>query len=68
MRKFDMLTPAGLMVGLAMLIFGIMWNGGTDGFLSFVDPSSILIVLGGLIAGSLVSFPLKDIRHMVSCF
>ncbi|MCM3704845.1 MULTISPECIES: flagellar motor protein MotP [Cytobacillus] len=68
MKKFDMLTPAGLMVGLAMLVFGIMWNGGADGFLSFIDPSSLLIVLGGLIAGLLVSFPLKDIRQMPTVF
>jgi chemotaxis protein MotA len=66
MRKFDVLTPVGLVIGLAMLIFGIMSNGGTSGFFSFIDPSSMLIVLGGLIAGLLVSFPLKDIKHMAT--
>ncbi|WP_026582530.1 flagellar motor protein MotP [Bacillus sp. J33] len=64
MRKFDILTPVGLLVGLGMLIFGIMSNGGTNGFFSFIDLSSMLIVLGGLLAGLLVSFPLKDIKHM----
>ncbi|MEN8701333.1 flagellar motor protein MotP [Bacillus infantis] len=66
MRKLDTLTPIGLFIGFAMLVFGIMTNGGFSGFLSFVDPASMLIVLGGLISGLLVSFPLRDIKHSFS--
>lgn len=63
MKKSDILTPIGLVVGVIMLVFGIMYNGGASGFLSFVDPASMLVVVGGLTAGLLVSFPLKDIKH-----
>lgn len=64
MRRFDALTPIGLFVGFAMVIFGIITNGGISGFFSFIDPASMLIVLGGLFAGLFVSFPLKDMRKM----
>lgn len=64
MKRFDVLTPIGLIVGIGMLIFGVITNGGISGFLSFIDPASMLIVVGGLIAGLLVSFPLKDMKHM----
>ncbi|MFE8704152.1 flagellar motor protein MotP [Cytobacillus sp. FJAT-54145] len=66
MKKLDILTPIGLVVGVVMVIFGIVYNGGLSGFLSFIDPASMLIVLGGLIAGLLVSFPLKDIKHLIT--
>ncbi|PLR79152.1 motility protein A [Bacillus sp. V3-13] len=66
MRKLDFLTPVGLTIGVLMLIFGILTNGGMSGFLSFIDLSSFFIVLGGLIAGLLISFPVKDIRQMIT--
>lgn len=62
MKKYDILTPIGLVVGVAMILFGIVHNGGLTGFISFVDPASMLIVLGGLTAALLVSFPLKDMK------
>ncbi len=64
MKRFDFLTPAGLTVGVLMLLFGIVYNGGLTGFLSFIDPASMIIVLGGLVSGLLVSFPVKDVKHM----
>jgi len=64
MKRLDILTPVGLLVGIIMLIFGIVDNGGIDGFLSFIDPASFFIVIGGLIAGLLVSFPLNDMKHV----
>lgn len=63
MKKSDFLTPIGLIVGVIMLVFGIVSNGGVNGFLSFVDLPSVLIVLGGIISGLLISFSLKDIKH-----
>lgn len=64
MKKFDVLTPIGLVVGVVMLIFGIMTNGGITGFFSFIDPASMLIVLGGVIAGLLINFPVRDMKHI----
>ncbi|WP_066057403.1 flagellar motor protein MotP [Robertmurraya korlensis] len=65
MKKLDVLTPIGLTIGVIMLFFGIVYNGGMTGLLSFVDPASLLIVIGGLLSGLLVSFSLKDIKQMV---
>jgi chemotaxis protein MotA len=65
MKKLDVLTPIGLTIGVIMLFFGIVYNGGMNGLLSFVDPASLLIVIGGLLSGLLVSFSLKDIKQMV---
>ncbi|UII55207.1 flagellar motor protein MotP [Cytobacillus spongiae] len=64
MKKFDALTPIGIVVGIVMVIFGIASNAGISGFISFIDPASMFIVFGGLSAGLLVSFTLKDLKHM----
>lgn len=64
MKKFDALTPLGFIVGGAMLILGILSNGGISGFSSFIDIPSMFIVIGGLSAGLLVSFPVKDLKHI----
>lgn len=63
MKKSDILTPIGLVFGVFMIIYGIVNSGGISGFISFVDPPSIIIVFGGIISGLLVSFPLRDIKH-----
>ncbi|MGG3738149.1 flagellar motor protein MotP [Aeribacillus pallidus] len=64
MRKLDVLTPVGLVVGVVLLAFAIISNGGTEGFISFIHIPSLLIVFAGLFSGLLVSFSLKDLRHM----
>lgn len=64
MRKLDMLTPIGLVFGVLMVIFGVVATGGFSGINSFFDPASIFIVFGGVIAGLLVSFPLKELKHV----
>lgn len=64
MKKFDALTPLGFFLGGAMLIFGILSNGGISGFSSFIDIPSMFIVVGGLTAGLLISFPVKDLKQI----
>jgi len=64
MKRFDALTPIGFIVGFSMLILGIVTNGGITGFMSFIDLSSMLVVFGGMIAALLVSFPVKEMRHI----
>ena len=61
MKKFDALTPLGLLAGVVLVCYGIIVNGGIDNFLTFIDIASIIIVLGGVTQALLVSFPLKDI-------
>lgn len=67
----DISTIVGLVVGAVCMIFGIMQTG--TSLMSFVDPGSILIVIGGTIAGLLISNPLpkfleslKTIKHTFS--
>ncbi|WP_226036398.1 flagellar motor protein MotP [Aquibacillus saliphilus] len=68
MKKRDILTPIGITLGFVMLMFGILSSGGSGGFLSFLQLSSILIVIGGLFAALLINFNLEQIkltRHVV---
>ena len=62
MTKKDLLTPIGITVGFAMVMFGIMANAGFGGFKSFIQVSSIFIVLGGLAAAILVNFNLSEVK------
>ncbi|WP_335871296.1 flagellar motor protein MotP [Bacillus sp. 2205SS5-2] len=64
MKKLDIFTPIGLIVGFAFIAFAIITNGGLAGFNSFIDIPSILVVLGGLISAMLVSFSLKELKLM----
>ncbi|MBA2173309.1 flagellar motor protein MotP [Halobacillus locisalis] len=62
MAKRDLLTPIGITIGFIMVIFGIMSNAGFSGITSFIQASSIVIVLGGLIAALLVNFNLSELK------
>jgi chemotaxis protein MotA len=64
MKKLDVLTPIGVVVGFLFVAFAIMTNAGLTGFGSFVDLPSIFIVIGGLIAAMLISFSLKELKHL----
>jgi len=56
MKKIDMLTPIGILIGISMVVFGVISSGGMSGFLAFIDVPSILIVLGGVFGTLCVSF------------
>ncbi|WP_026569678.1 flagellar motor protein MotP [Sediminibacillus sp. JSM 1682029] len=62
MKKRDILTPVGITLGFVMLMFGILASGGSGGVLSFLQISSILIVIGGLAAAILINFNLDQIK------
>ncbi|WP_203361460.1 flagellar motor protein MotP [Bacillus sp. REN10] len=64
MKKFDALTPIGIVIGFILLAFAIITSGGVEGFSSFVHLPSLLIVFGGVVAAMLINFPLKDIKHV----
>ncbi|MBM7649644.1 chemotaxis protein MotA [Bacillus ectoiniformans] len=64
--KLDKLTPVGIVLGFVLLMFAIFSSGGVAGFISFLHLPSMLIVFGGLAAGLLISFPVKDIKHTFS--
>lgn len=62
MRRNDLLTPIGIFIGATMIMFGIFSSGGLTGVVSFVQISSIVIVLGGLVAAILINFNLDEIK------
>ncbi|SEU07572.1 chemotaxis protein MotA [Salinibacillus kushneri] len=68
MKRKDILTPIGIFIGLTMVLFGIYTNGGIGGVSSFIQASSILVVLGGLIGAILINFSLKDLKLTFKVF
>ncbi|SFG49046.1 chemotaxis protein MotA [Halobacillus alkaliphilus] len=62
MTKKDLLTPIGITIGFIMVIFGIASNAGFGGMTSFIQASSIVIVLGGLVAALLVNFNVSEVK------
>ena len=56
----DIATLLGLVIGVAMVVFGIISSGGTGAFKYFIDPASILITIGGSIGATLTSNKLQD--------
>ncbi len=65
-RKFDISSPFGIIVALAVLITAIMLGGGgMKGFKNFLDVSSILIVVGGTIATIIIAYRFSEIKKYV---
>ncbi|UOQ86318.1 flagellar motor protein MotP [Gracilibacillus salinarum] len=62
MSKKDILTPIGITIGFIMIMFGIVSSGGVGGFAGFIQGSSVLIVIGGLVAALLVNFNIDQIK------
>lgn len=62
----DLATLIGFILGIASIAFSIIMGAGMEGFMSFVDPPSIVIVVGGTIAASLVSYPLNQFLSIFS--
>jgi len=58
----DIATILGIVIGLGFVIGGILTSGS---LVDFVDLASILIVLGGTIASTLVAYPLSGIMDAV---
>ncbi|SHF79846.1 flagellar motor protein MotP [Ornithinibacillus halophilus] len=61
MRKRDLLTPIGITVGFIMIMVAIISRGGENAT-SFIDISSIFIVIGGLIGSLLINFKLEQLK------
>ena len=60
--KVDIATIFGIIVGLVFIIGGILADGS---IMDFWDLASILIVLGGTVASTLVAYPLKNVLEAV---
>lgn len=62
MKKFDLLTPVGILVGTMMIFFGIFSNAGFGGMTFFIQVSSVVIVIGGLIGALFINFSITDLK------
>lgn len=62
MRKRDLLTPIGITIGFIMIMLAIISGSGGEGVTSFVDITSIFIVIGGLTGSMLITFKLEQIK------
>jgi chemotaxis protein MotA len=57
----DITTIIGIVLGIALVGWGIVSNSDLG---SYIDPPSLIIVLGGTIAGYLVAFPMKEVLNI----
>ncbi|TFD98233.1 MotA/TolQ/ExbB proton channel family protein [Jeotgalibacillus sp. R-1-5s-1] len=66
MKRYDWITPIGVIAGVLLVGLAIFWNSGRDGFASFFHLPSLLIVLGGVFAALLVTFPASSLKRFGS--
>lgn len=60
----DLTTILGIFGGLALMVWGI----GISKMGNFIDPQSIVIVLGGTIAGLVASYPVRVLKLVPKAF
>jgi len=58
----DIGTIIGIAVGLILVLVSILLKGS---ILAFIDPASILIVIGGTCSATLVAFPIKSVMGAI---
>lgn len=63
MRKQDILTPLGLILGIGLLMFSLMTGG--VGIGTFYDFLSIVITIGGSFSALLITFPLDEMMSVL---
>ena len=61
----DIATPAGMLIGMVLIIISIVLAGGVSGIKSFIDIPSIMIVVGGVVAATLVRYPLAKVLGLM---
>lgn len=54
----DIATAAGVVIAIGLILASIIIGGGSFG--AFIDPASVMVVVGGAIAATLISYPLKN--------
>jgi len=61
----DIATIAGIISGIGLIIISIMLNSGLE---LFISVPSMMIVAGGTLAATLVSYPLKEFLRVMGLF
>ncbi|PKR79308.1 motility protein A [Halalkalibacillus sediminis] len=62
MKKRDILTPIGIGLGATMILVGIYFNSGFGGVTTFIQISSIVVVIGGLIGALMINFNMTELK------
>lgn len=60
MRKLDIASLIGILMGLVMVVFGIVSGDGVGALGNFGDVPSVIITIGGSVSGVLASHALPD--------
>lgn len=68
MKKLDILTPIGIVLGLIMVMFAIATNSGISGAVYFIQAASIFVVFGGLTAAILINFSMAEVKLLPKVF
>ena len=58
----DLSTIIGIVSGMVLIIISILLGGS---LLAFFDAASIMIVVGGTIAATLVAFPIPQVKDII---
>ena len=58
----DIATIIGLIAGAGAVVFSIMFGG--ESLATFVNPPSLIVVLGGTVGATLITFPLDDVMKV----
>jgi len=58
----DIATVLGVVIAIGLILSSIILGGGTFG--AFLDPASVMVVLGGSIASAMISFPMKNFLNV----
>ncbi|WP_078593722.1 MotA/TolQ/ExbB proton channel family protein [Evansella clarkii] len=65
MKKLDVLTPVGIIVGIIMMLAAVYFNdAGTGRLDDFIKMAPVLIVTGGLVSAILINFSMEDLRSV----
>ena len=62
----DIATPGGMLIGFVLLLLAILIGGGTSGVGAFLNIPSVLIVVGGTVAATLVRYPLGRVTGVMA--
>lgn len=68
MKKFDILTPIGIVLGFALIVLAVVLASGFAGLPIFISLSSIVTVVGGLIASILVHYGIDELKELPTAF
>lgn len=63
MKRIDILTPVGMLLGVGLILFSI--SQGEVGLIGFYDLTSIFITVGGSFAALIITYSIEDIKLVI---